>query len=223
MKQIFDQRKWSIVSKELEAENLKLASYDSTMIPLIGRVADKKILDYGCGPGVLALTLQKLGADVNGFDISSDMLRRAGEKIGAKKVYSNFADLPKNYFDFVICNLVLCIVSEAEVKRIMRNIKSVLKNDKIAYIGFCNPEIFNIRESRLDLRFPTGNKYEENHAYKKIKKEGKYEITELHRPIKWYENVYKKVGFKIVAKFFTPEYALNGNKISDFIIFKLKK
>jgi len=49
MKGVFDQKKWAVVSKELEQESLKLASYDHTLIPLLGDLKGKKVLDYGGG------------------------------------------------------------------------------------------------------------------------------------------------------------------------------
>ena len=57
----------------------------------------------------------------------------------------------------------------------------------------------------------------------KTKKEGRYQIIENHRPIEWYEKVYKMEGLKLVDIIFTPEYELKSRKIKDFIIFKLKK
>lgn len=220
-KLVSDQKEWSVVARELEAENLKLASYDHTLIPLLGDVKGKKILDYGAGPGILALAIQKLGGDVKVYDISPDMIAKAAEKIGKEHVYSAVEEIPKNYFDFIICNLVLCIVPEEEVKAIVANIKDELNEQGFAYIGFCNPKIFSVPESQLDMRFQTGEPYEKNHDYKKIKKEGGYEIIESHRPIEWYEQVYIDAGLKVVDKIFTPEYELKGNKIKDFIIFKL--
>ena len=43
---VAEQKEWNKVSKELEAENLKLAYYDDTLVPLLGDVKGKKILDY---------------------------------------------------------------------------------------------------------------------------------------------------------------------------------
>lgn len=222
-KLVADQKEWSVVAKELESENLKLASYDNTLMSVMGDVTGKKVLDYGAGPGVLALGLQKMGADVHVWDINSEMREKAGSKIGSEKVHTDISQVPKDFFDVIICNLVLCIVPEAEARSIVANIKAFLNNNGSAYIGFCNPKIFNVPESNLDLRFPTGNKYEENHDYKKVKKEGGYEIIETHRPIEWYEGAYVEAGLKLVDTFFTPEYELKGNKIKDFIIFKLQK
>lgn len=222
-KLITDQKEWDLAIKELEGENLKLASYDDTLISIIGDIKGKKILDYGAGPGVLALAMQKIGADVKVWDINGEMREKSRLKIGIENVYNNINEILKNFFDIIICNLVLCINPEDEVKNILKNINEELVENGVVYIGFCNPEIFAISESNLDFRFTTGNKYEENHQYKKVKKEGNYEIIESHRPIEWYEKLYLENGLKLVDTIFTPEYELKGNKIKDFVIFKLIK
>lgn len=217
------QRQWGKVLKELESEKIKLAYYDNTLIPLLGALKNKKVIDYGGGPAVLATALKARGADSRLFDISPDMRTRAGERIGRENVYKKVEDVPRDYFDFVICNLVLCIVPEKEVTNILKNIYSEVKKSGLVYIGFCNPLIFDVPESKIDFRMQTKYKYEDNHNYKKIKKEGNYEIVETHRPIEWYEKVFKGAGLNLVNTIFTPEYEFKGRKIRDFIIFKLRK
>lgn len=222
-KLVADQKEWSVVAKELESENLKLMSYDNTLMSLFGDVSEKKVLDYGAGPGVLALGVKKMSGKIKVWDINPEMREKSKAKIGAENVYDQISDAPINYFDIVICNLVLCIVPEDEVKSIIKNIKDLLNETGVVFVGFCNPKIYNVAESNLDFRFPTGNKYEDNHNYKKVKKEGSYEIIETHRPIEWYEKIYTDAGLKLVDTYFTPEYELKGAKINDFVIFKLKK
>lgn len=222
-KLISEQSEWARVAKELEAENLKLASYDSTLLDLLGDVRGKKLIDYGCGPGVLASALQRGGADIRAYDISEKMRVHCGDKIGHDRVYVSVDAIPQNYFDGVICNLVLCIVNEDEVRKISRNIRDVLHQEGRVYIGFCNPFIFNVPESRLDLRDQTEQSYEKNHRYWKTKKEGEYRIIEEHRPIEWYEQIFTKSGLIVLNKHFTQEYELKGRKIKDFIIFELGK
>lgn len=222
-KVIKNQKQWGAVSDELEKERLKLQSYDHTLLPLIGDVAGKRILDYGAGPGILASVLAKRGANIKVFDICEKMRALAGAKMGAENVYGLAEQIPEGSFDAVICNLVLCIVPEEEVANIAKNIRNSLKDGGHAYIGFCNPKIFDVPESQLDTRLQSGNRYEENHVYKKIKKEGNYEILELHRPIEWYVQEYEKAGLKVVDILFTPRYELNGQKIQDFVLFKLAK
>src|SRR3989344_5976338 len=104
-KLISEETEWSRVSKELKTEQLKLASYDNTLIPLLGKIKSKRILDYGGGPGVLVLALKKLGADAKEYDISEDMRKQAAQKIGRENVYETFELVPKGTFGFVICNL----------------------------------------------------------------------------------------------------------------------
>jgi 2-polyprenyl-3-methyl-5-hydroxy-6-metoxy-1,4-benzoquinol methylase len=74
-------------------------------VPLLGTIKDKKILDYGGGPGVLVLALKKLGANVKLYDVSEEFRKQAAEKIGEKNVYNSIEEIPKNEFDFIIFKL----------------------------------------------------------------------------------------------------------------------
>lgn len=222
-KHISQQSQWSQVANELMAENLKLASYDRTLIDLLGDVEGQAILDFGSGPGVLAYALSRARADVHAYDISKEMRKLAGDKIGQKNVYASVEEIPRNYFAKVICNLVLCIVSDDIVPSIARNLRDVVNDTGRVYAGFCNPRIFNVAESQLDLRESTGQPYEENHKYKKTKKEGGYHITEEHRPLEWYEQTFADSGLTVVKKHFTPQYQMHGRTIEDFVIFEMGK
>ena len=221
---ITKQNTWNAVSDELSHEHIKPSIYDNTLINLIGNVENKKILDYGCGPGILASTLTKLGSSTTkAFDISEDMQKKAGEKIGFDNIYNNILSIPEKTFDYITCNLVLCIVDEEEVLNIMANIHKSLCDRGTAFIGFCNPLIFNVKHSQLDMRTDTPYVYCEHHKYWKIKKEGEYKILEIHRPISWYTQVFEKLGFELKGIHFTPEYSYNKRCINDFIIFEITK
>lgn len=223
MKTVSRESEWGKVARELEAEELKLQSYDPALLALCGDVKGKRILDYGPGPGILAYALQKMGADVQAFDISEEMRQKCGRKIGVRNVYDSAAKIPKNNYDIIVCNLVLCINDEAETRFIMRNISSELKEDGFALVGFCNPKIFDVPESQLDIRFQTGAGYGDNHVYKKIKKEGFYQILEWHRPVEWYRQVFETSSLRVLDITFTPEYEFQGRKIQDFVILRLEK
>lgn len=215
--------KWSQLTNELDNEQTKIISFDETLTRNIGEITGKKILDYGSGSGIIARKLQDLGANIKAYDISPEMLNLTAEKIGIENIYFNLEGIPENHFDIIVCSLVLCIVNESEVSKICLAINGILNKTGIAYFGFCNPKIFQIKESQLDYRIPTGNSYSDIHTYEKVKKEGNYKLFERHRPIEWYENIFKKNGLKVTEIFFTPEYSLLGNKINDFIIFKTEK
>ena len=219
-------REWAKVAGELQGEDLKQKIYDNRLLDIcraLGDLKGKYVLDYGAGPAVIASRIASLGAEIKAFDISADMLKIAAEKLGAINVFSKIDDIPTSSFDVVICNLVLCIVPDDEVVRIVQNIKQLLKQDGVAFIGFCNPRIFDVPESLIDFRHQSGDDYEHNHRYMKTKKEGNYQIEETHRPIGWYNGIFDALGLQREL-FFTPEYeTADGRKISDFVIFKLRR
>lgn len=126
-KQINSQDQWGLVPTELVSETIKLASYDNLLLELIGDATKKKVLDYGCGPGILLAALQAKKAEVYGFDISPEMIAQAQKYIAPTSLYTNFNQVNNMQFDVVICNLVLCIINEQEVERVLKNIAQVLK------------------------------------------------------------------------------------------------
>jgi len=220
---ISKQDEWNKVISELENESDKLQSYDYTIIDNLKSVKNLKILDYGAGPAVMATSLRELGADIRVYEVSKEMITICQERLGYDSVYKAPEEIPNNYFDVILCNLVVCIIEEKEVIDLLSIVEQKLCMNGTIYIGFCNPRIFNIKESKLDFRIPTGCAYECNHDYKKIKKEGNYEIVEKHRPIEWYEKQFKNTGFKVINTLFTPKYLLHDYEIQDFIIFELMK
>lgn len=219
-KKIYTAREWDQVIAELDAEQLKVASYDQTILSKLGDIRGTDALDYGSGPGVLALALKKLGAKSSTFDINAEMNRQCAEKLGRRSVIDNIRSVRDESFDLITCNLVLCINPAEEVGYITSQIRRLLRPQGRIFIGFCNPGIFDVPESRLDYRYPTGNAYEQPHRYEKVKKEGDYRITEDHRPIEWYEQVYERAGLKPVATHYTPAYAAGGRTVEDFVIFE---
>ena len=86
-------------------------------------LADKKIVDIGCGGGILAESMAKLGADVTGIDLAQDSLDVAklhALESGLKNVaYQNiqaeeFADANAEQFDIVTCMEMLEHVPDPE-------------------------------------------------------------------------------------------------------------
>jgi len=223
MKLITKPEEWGDVAGELEREVLKLKSYDEVLLPRLGDVAGKSILDYGHGPGLLLEDLANKGASVKGYDLHPRMRDLAAQRVGAENIYDSPNQIPNDSFDAVICNLVTCINSEESVNRIATDINRALRSDGVAYIGFCNPHIFDVEETALDLRQSTKHRYDDNHDYLKIKKEGTYAIIEKHRPIEWYQKLFETAGLQNAGMFFTPPYEMNGRTINDFVILKVQK
>ncbi|HOL50165.1 MAG TPA: class I SAM-dependent methyltransferase, partial [bacterium] len=65
----------------------------------------KKILDVGCGTGLLAMHLLQAGFDVYGVDVSPEMVKIAQKRLPGRIVCASVENIPfpDNSFDGVIC------------------------------------------------------------------------------------------------------------------------
>lgn len=102
------------------------------ILELAGPVAERSVLDVGCGDGALAVELSGLGAEVVGIDASSSMIeaarrraRRDGVPISFEVATARSLPFPPATFDVVIAVTVLCFVEDAapvfrEMARVLR-------------------------------------------------------------------------------------------------------
>ena len=117
-------------SAENEA-NLVNAYYERpAMLALAGGVAGRRILDAGCGSGLLLAALRDGGAIVTGFDKSAGMIELARRRLG-DDADLQVADLgsplpfPDDTFDDVTASLVLHYLKDwrptlAELRRVLK-------------------------------------------------------------------------------------------------------
>jgi len=92
-----------------------------------------KVLDFGCGPGVIALELARLGYDLLGMDGSAEMVRMSQGRVtkhGLKNIRFEHSDaegltLPMDEFDAVVCSSVVEYVKEdiALIKKLVASVK----------------------------------------------------------------------------------------------------
>ena len=102
------------------------------ILELCGDVAGLRLLDVGCGDGVLAASLSRVGADVTGLDSDPRMLRAAQERQGSEVLSIRFMRGDVNAlpfadrsFDVVTAIAVLCFVPDA--RSAMAEMARVLK------------------------------------------------------------------------------------------------
>lgn len=120
---------YSLAAQDYDKRENYLNSFEQgKLLPLLGDVTGKKVLDVGAGTGRIAVQLSKLGAAVTALDISEEML-----KVLAKKdthiltVLHDAEDLPfdKDTFDSVVANFLVVHLKNPE--RFLDEVYRVLK------------------------------------------------------------------------------------------------
>lgn len=102
------------------------------LLDRIGPARGLRILDVGCGDGVLATRLAQGGARVTGLDASADMLaaarrrtKAAGVELDLVKGDAGGLPFPTGQFDAVVSGATLCFVDDP--RRAIREMVRVLK------------------------------------------------------------------------------------------------
>jgi SAM-dependent methyltransferase len=80
---------------------LKLTALHPELLRVAGDIKGKKVLDFGCGDGVLSAQLANAGANVLGVDTSLGAIRRA------RTLYSNNRKLRFEHINSFDCNLIM--------------------------------------------------------------------------------------------------------------------
>jgi ubiquinone/menaquinone biosynthesis C-methylase UbiE len=103
---------YDLAAKYYDEKEKYLNSFEQgRLLPLLGDVAEKKILDVGAGTGRMSASLAKHGAKVTALDVSPKMLERI--KLKVKKnivtVVGDAENLPfaKESFDIVIAAFLI--------------------------------------------------------------------------------------------------------------------
>ncbi|MDI6785917.1 MAG: class I SAM-dependent methyltransferase [bacterium] len=119
--------------KDLMVNEYNLNVLESFVFERLGDLKDKKVLDCGCGSGVLSTVLAKRGATVFSFDISHEsinMTKKRAEANGVGNLVTpqvmSFEDLiyKDQYFDFAVGYFVL---HHIDIDKGARELNRVLK------------------------------------------------------------------------------------------------
>lgn len=121
---------YDLVAKNYDKKEKYLNSFEQNkVLPLLGDVVGKKILDAGAGTGRLAVELARQGAFVTALDISGEMLKvLAGKSKYIALAVGDVEDMPfeKNTFDWVVSAFV--IVHLKDPTRFFDEVYRVLKD-----------------------------------------------------------------------------------------------
>ncbi|WP_206098550.1 class I SAM-dependent methyltransferase [Paenibacillus montanisoli] len=133
---VYRHRNWDQAAREVE-----------TMAGWLELSLGAAVLDIGCGMGRHALALAQLGYEVTGIDLSEALLRMAREHNAEERIKSlvqgDMRELPfaDDSFDATV-NLFTSFgyfEDEADNRRVLREIRRVLRPQGVFLIDFMNP------------------------------------------------------------------------------------
>ncbi len=117
-----------------------------------------KILDFGCGLGRHTVFFAKNGYEVSAFDLSKKGVLKTQEWVAKEQLtvdikVADMHDLsyPDNYFDAIFAYHVISHSDTLGVKKIINEIKRILKPNGEAYLTLCSKETWSFKEAGYPL------------------------------------------------------------------------
>jgi ubiquinone/menaquinone biosynthesis C-methylase UbiE len=124
-------------------ENLTRDLDQRVTMDLLGNLHFDSILELGCGTGKNSGFLAKLASVVHAVDFSEGMIQKAKEKVQAENVHFSMMDITQRwdfgdqYFDLVVCNLVLEHIEELQF--VFSEAARVLQSNGYFFINELHP------------------------------------------------------------------------------------
>jgi ubiquinone/menaquinone biosynthesis C-methylase UbiE len=171
-------------------------------VALLGDVTGRRILEAGCGAGVLTALLADRGAAVTAFDVSPAMLELARQAAGDRAEFL-VADLSRplafaraGWFDLVVASLVLHYVRDWEA--VLREFRRVLKPDGAV--------VFSTHHPAMDWQLHSANDYFATKHVTEIWQAGSgdYEVSFWRRPLTAMCDAIAAAGF-VIERLTEPE------------------
>ena len=166
------------------------------MLRLAGDVAGLRVLDAGCGSGILAEALRDKGAVVSGFDLSPIMVDLARGRLG-EDADVRIADLgaplpyPDDAFDLVVSSLALHYVEDWDAA--LAEVRRVLRPGGRLTLSVIHPTVYAVAYPDADYFART--QYSEDYDYG----DRTVWMTYWHRPLQDVLNAVIGAGFTIQA------------------------
>ena len=187
----------------------KYAQYPEA-IRILGNVKDKKVLDVGCGSGLLTIQLVKKGAKIIGYDISAGQIELAKKdeeknKLGIKYFVADPTNieeiLKRNFkktplFDKASSTLVLHYAKDREhLTQFFRSTFNLLKQEGSFHSIFTNPDYKKMGKPAYNRFF---KRVDEKIKFDFLDSEGNVKVSAYFSDFsrKDYEMAVRKAGFK---------------------------
>jgi 2-polyprenyl-3-methyl-5-hydroxy-6-metoxy-1,4-benzoquinol methylase len=127
-------------SKVYDTDLKPLVALDDMITPaLFPPLADRDVLDFGCGTGRHTVRLVAAGARVTAVDASKGMLDVAGRRVGDAAKLIHDTKVPAGSFDVVLCTLV--VEHHAHLRDVFEQLSSVLRDGGTAIVSDIHPSM----------------------------------------------------------------------------------
>ena len=205
-------------------------SIDQELLSLIETSGAQRILDYGCGTGVLSDRLAGSGRQVVAFDIDQRPFNsKEGHPKGVTFVDRDGLDkllARGEKFDCVVCNLVLCTIDDdGKAMAVLEECRKALSARGSLILGVCNPFGISTVESTSHVKeLARGVTYGSKFVYRKRSKKTGHWREDVHRPLAWYEHAIRSSGLAIASLKETRTVDVDLLcPTSDFMLMKLQR
>lgn len=169
--------------------------HDEMIVQMVMKHYPERILDFGSGKCKISNSL--IGkTQVSVYDIDQSTLHERADRNVI--VIENTTNILDNYYDLILCNLVLCSVNNEENLKILEQISKAIKPNGVVIFSICNPFFADIELSEIRA-LEKSNQYDCACTYDKMIRSSKNKRVEYHRPIEYYTNLFQRFGFNIIA------------------------
>lgn len=144
--ELFSEKYTNNFFQNLSPVNIFLSKRRMEVLKLTKNLEGKKVLDVGCGSGILMLEFLKRGATVTGIDYSQKMLDLAKQELNFYKVdkkkykliLANATNLPfsDKSFDLVLATGLTDYMSDKDNQKFIKEAARVLKKDGSLIVSF---------------------------------------------------------------------------------------
>ena len=170
-------------------------------IALLGDVAGLRVLEAGCGPGVLTEWLADHGATVTAMDVSPEMVRLARDRVGDRALVRNAdlaepLDIADSSIDLVVASLVLHYLADWDAP--LAEFHRVLVPDGAVVFSTHHPAA-DWQEHSLDDYFATRQVTETWQLGTEA-----FEVTFWRRPLTAITEAISRAGF-VIDRMVEPE------------------
>jgi SAM-dependent methyltransferase len=146
----------------------------------------KRVLDCGCGTGIIGKQIKDRGGDVIGIDISEELLKIASERIEVKQADGTDLPFEDGIFDFVVSSMVLMNIDDldkaiSEINRVLKPGGTLILAISNPHIGKRDPKTGMVVLDNLDYH----NKEKRVWVFN-LKDGSRFENSYIHRPLDCY-------------------------------------